>query len=175
MTNFYLVVESLKLKHFVAKSEADWILNLKELGWFITGRPHGKLDKTTANNEALATGDTMDETETEREIKDKQALATVVDHLISVWKKSIHRHLRPKIEHLTPPELRKSGSAGSRLTEHFHILCISWKIQFQIPRVTSWFFFIIGTWYNNSLFKLCYILNGAVTESSEDVPETLFI
>ena len=83
----------------------------------------------------------MDETETEREIKDKQALATVVDHLISVWKKSIHRHLRPKIEHLTPPELRKSGSAGSRLTEHFHILIIFRNIMCHTFQT------VYNTWY----------------------------
>ena len=37
-------------------------------------------------------------------------------------------------------ELEKAGSAGSRLTEHFPILGISWNIQCQIPCIVSQFY-----------------------------------
>ena len=38
------------------------------------------------------------------------------------------------------PELKKAGSTGSRLMEHFHILAISRNIKCQILRVMSRFY-----------------------------------
>ena len=37
-------------------------------------------------------------------------------------------------------DMKKVGSAGSRLTEHFHILGISRNIQCQILRIVSQFY-----------------------------------
>ena len=46
-----------------------------------------------------------------------------------------------EIKHTPTPELKKAGSAGSRLTEHFHIPRISRNSMWQIPHVARFYIY----------------------------------
>ena len=66
------------------------------------------------------------------------------------------------------PELRKADSAGSRLTEHFHIL------KHSVPNPARRQSILYSQLEHGTItgYLSSDLHNGTVTESSENVPET---